>query len=214
MTTKSIVLALFFATLREAVSIPITTIDSTVPVGAVTPSPPSKNAMASSFSPFTSLLLDRPEDAQVILTMANDSSNSRHLPTVYALVDPASLSLGEQDAFCQQQLLKVFPDGLVHEDGGCSMAFECEFDPLRFPPVIFTGKCLNSYCNNGVEDTLHQCLPALKQLQVLQYVMPETTDGGYQQEASYSNYQNEVTSTGQWTNQIKQVVTDCVCPSS
>ena len=215
MMIKSIVVLLLVTMLREAVSVPVGVnlpTDTTNLVGVLTPSPRQPAPDYSSLeSPFTSLLLSSPDDVQRVLQMANDTTNPRRLPTAYALVDPASLSYEEIDAFCQQQLLKVFPDGLVHEENGCKMAYDCEFDRLRFPPVIFTGTCLNSLCYDE-QDEPHQCVPTNAQLQLLQYVLPEADEQGYQQDTAIDQQGQVTYKGGKWAYQIKTIVTDCSCP--
>lgn len=215
MMMKNIVVALLVITLREVVSVPISlNISTETTVVRVIPPKPSQPApeYSSLDSPFTSLLLSRPDDVQTILQLANDTYNPRRLPTAYALIDPASLSYEEMDAFCQQQLLKVFPDGLVHEEDGCKMAYDCDFDRLRFPPVLFTGSCLNSYCylEEDGEEELYKCAPTVTELQVFQYVLPEASEPGYQQEDA-SNHESLVTKGGEWTFQHKSIITDCSC---
>ena len=200
MTAKSIVFAFLVATLRQVISVPV---DISLPTAITrTPVPAEPEPGYSALhSPFTSLLLNRPDDVQQVLKWVNDTYNPRRLPTTYALIDPASLSYEELDAFCQQQLLKIFPDGLVHDENGCQIAYECEFDRLRFPPVIFKGKCLNSFCYDE-ESMPHQCIPTDAKLQLLRYVLPETNE----------DQQGETTQGGQWTYELQTIITDCSCP--
>ena len=157
--------------------------------------------------------------------------------SAFALWNATFTSETEAKRICKQYV-DTLEARSPHARGDCHVQYKCSFDWSRFPPVMISATCTNTYCysrSENVDGTLvhaiGDCMPVQNLIVVLKYYVQDeiapynNAAGSPPQLSDLNSPNNEVElgsgtpgsklgPRGQWRRQPTMVTEGCKCASN